>query len=123
MTDDVTHDLRKTGTLRVIGMTATMPFQHSSEPPGQIARQLHADRVLLGTVKRFNGQIHIAAQLIDGSTGQLLWSQQFDRSDSDLSSAETDVAGAIATAVETVLLPENPQALTPTLLSKPESPT
>ncbi|MHB8411933.1 MAG: hypothetical protein ACYDDI_08300 [Candidatus Acidiferrales bacterium] len=120
ITDDVIDDLSKAGALQII---STMPFQHGPEPPGQIARQLHADKILLGTVTRFNGQIHIAAQLIDGPTGQLLWAQQFDRSDSDLPSAETDVAGAIATAVETVLLPENPHALAPARLSKPGSPT
>ncbi|MHB8756219.1 MAG: hypothetical protein ACYC92_14895 [Candidatus Acidiferrales bacterium] len=123
VTDDVTHDLREVGTLHVMGITSTMPFQNTSEPPGQIARQLHANKVLLGTVTRFNGQIHIAAQLIDGPTGQLLWAQQFDRNDTDLPSAETDVASAIATAVETLLLPENPHALAPARLSKPGSPT
>lgn len=116
-TDYVTHDLRQAGTLRVIGIASAMPLQHSTESPGEIARQLHADKVLLGTVARFNGRIHIAAQLIDGPTGQLLWAQQFDRSDSDLPSAETDVAGAIAAAVETVLLPDNPHALAPARIS------
>lgn len=110
LTDDVIDDLGKAATLRIIGRASTRRFQNTPESPRDIARQLHADKIVLGTVTQSSGRIHASAELIDGSTGQLLWSRQFDQSDPDLLSAENNAADAIATAVETTLLPARSSA-------------
>lgn len=108
MTDDIISDLSKSPTLRIIGRASTMRFEGSHEPVSQIARQLHSDKVVQGTVARVGGRIHIAVQLVDAPTGRILWSQQFDRDDSDSLAAEADVSRIIATSVGSILAPNSP---------------
>ncbi|HVA17755.1 MAG TPA: hypothetical protein VMV59_08600, partial [Candidatus Dormibacteraeota bacterium] len=99
MTDDIISDLSKSRTLRVIGRASAMHFEGSHESVSQIAGQLHANKVVEGTVARADGRIRIAAQLVDALTGRILWSQQFDRDDSDSLAVEADVSRAVATSV------------------------
>src|SRR6185437_15611123 len=80
----------------------------SHEPASQIAEQLHANKVVRGTVARADGRIRIAAQLVDAPTGRILWSRQFDRDDSDSLAVEADVSRVIATSVGSILAPNSP---------------
>ncbi|MGH9864592.1 MAG: hypothetical protein ACRD4H_04185, partial [Candidatus Acidiferrales bacterium] len=121
MTDNIISDLGKSRTLRVIGRASAMRFQGSHESVRQIAQRLHSDKVVEGTVVRANGRIRIVAQLLDAPTGRVLWSQQFDRSDSDLLTIEDDISREIATSVATTLLPDSLPADPPTLASNPEA--
>ena len=108
MTDDIIGDLSKSRTLRVIGRASAMHFEGSHEPVSQIAKQLHSDKVVQGTVARADGRIRIAAQLVDAPTGRILWSHQFDRDDSDSLAVEADVSRIIATSVGAILAPNSP---------------
>lgn len=108
MTDDIIGDLSKSRTLRVIGRASAMHFEGSHESVSQIAKQLHSDKVVQGTVARADGRIRIAAQLVDAPTGRILWSRQFDRDDSDSLAVEADVSRVIATSVGSILAPNSP---------------
>lgn len=121
MTDDIISDLSKSRTLRVIGRASAMHFADSHEPVSQIAEQLHARKVVQGTVARADGRIRIAAQLVDAPTGRTLWSQQFDRDDSDSLAVEADVSRVIATSVGSILAPNSPPETPPPQASNREA--
>lgn len=121
MTDDIISDLSKSRTLRVIGRASTMHFEGSHEPVIQIAGQLHSSKVVQGTVARADGRIRIAAQLVDAPTGRILWSQQFDRDDSDSLAVEADVSRIIATSVGSILAPNSPPETPPPQASNREA--
>ncbi len=121
MTDDIISDLGKSRTLRVIGRASAMHFEGSHEPVSQIAEQLHANKVVEGTVARADGRIRIAAQLVDAPTGRILWSQQFDRDDSDSLAVEADVSRVIATSVGGILAPNSPPETPPPQASNREA--
>lgn len=121
MTDDIISDLGKSRTLRVIGRASAMHFEGSHEPVSQIAAQLHANKVVQGTVARADGRIRIAAQLVDAPTGRILWSQQFDRDDSDSLAVEADVSRVIATSVGSILAPNSPPETPPPQASNLEA--
>jgi TolB-like protein/Tfp pilus assembly protein PilF len=121
MTDDIISDLSKSRTLRVIGRASAMHFADSHEPVSQIAEQLHARKVVQGTVARADGRIRIAAQLVDAPTGRTLWSQQFDRDDFDSLAVEADVSRVIATSVGSILAPNSPPETPPPQASNREA--
>ena len=105
MTDDIIGDLSKSRALRVIGRASAMHFEGGHASVSQIAGQLHADKVVQGTVARADGRIRITVQLVDAPTGRILWSHQFDRDDSDSLAVEADVSRIIATSVGSILAP------------------
>src|SRR5579864_2320796 len=121
MTDDIIGDLSKSRTLRVIGRASAMHFEGSRESVSQIAKQLHSDKVVQGTVARADGRIRIAAQLVDAPTGRILWLHQFDRDDSDSLAVEADVSRIIATSVGGILAPNSPPESPPPQASNPEA--
>jgi len=121
MTDDIIGDLSKSRTLRVIGRASAMHFEGSRESVSQIAKQLHSDKVVQGTVARADGRIRIAAQLVDAPTGRILWLHQFDRDDSDSLAVEADVSRIIATSVGGILAPNSPPESPPPQASNREA--
>lgn len=121
MTDDIISDLGKSRTLRVIDRASVMPFEGKHEPMIQIAAQLHSSKVVQGTVARADGRIRITAQLVDTPTGRILWSQQFDRDDSDSLAVEAGVSRVIATSVDGILAPNSPSEPSPPQASNREA--
>ncbi|HVA18357.1 MAG TPA: hypothetical protein VMV59_11665 [Candidatus Dormibacteraeota bacterium] len=121
ITDSVITDLGKSRTLRVIGRASAMHFQNSHESLRQIAAQLHSDKVVEGTVARADGRVRIAAQLIDVPTSRVLWSRQFDGSDSDLLSLEDGISRQIAASVAATVLPDHPPESPLPLSPSPEA--
>ena len=76
MTDELITDLAQISALRVISRTSVMVYKGARKPLPQIARELHVDAVVEGTVLRAGDQVRITAQLIDASTDKHLWSAQ-----------------------------------------------
>ena len=68
----------------------------------EIARALSADYLLEGHVRREGDRLRITAQLIESHDETHLWASSFDRVMTDALSVQSDVAGAIARAVETL---------------------
>jgi tetratricopeptide (TPR) repeat protein len=48
-----------------------------------------------GSIRRVDGHMRIATQLIDAESGRLVWAERFDRSEEDLPSAQDDIVRAI----------------------------
>jgi TolB-like protein len=73
-----------------------MVYQGARKPLPQIARELHVDAVVEGTVLRAGDQVRITAQLIDASTDKHLWSQSYEGELRDTLALQDRVARAIA---------------------------
>ena len=61
--------------------------------------KIHADYVLEGTVRRFNDQVAITAQLTQASDHTVAWGNSYERDVKDLLRVQTEVADAIITEV------------------------
>jgi TolB-like protein len=56
-----------------------MGFKETHLSVPEIAKALHVDAVVEGSVVRQNDRIRIYAQLIRGETDEHLWSETYDR--------------------------------------------
>jgi len=65
---------------------------------------LDFDYVLEGSFRRQENRIRITARLVDGTNGETIWTETYERSSGDMFAVQTDVAGRVARA----LLPEGP---------------
>jgi TolB-like protein/Tfp pilus assembly protein PilF len=96
MTEAVIGRLSMIGGLRVISRTSVMQFKdpHTSVP--EIAKMLHVDAVVEGSVIREGNRVRVHAQLIRGTSDEHFWSEEYDREFGDALALESDVAQAIA---------------------------
>jgi Tfp pilus assembly protein PilF len=65
----------------------------------QVARDLDAQFVVEGSVRRIGERIRITVQLIDGRSGNHVWAEKFDREASDLPAAQDDVVRRIVSTL------------------------
>lgn len=99
ITDALTSNLAQLRSLHVISRVSVDQAGSGSKSISQIARELHADAVLQGEVRRQGDRIHVAAQLTSPTTGTKLWSSVYDRDVRDLASVENDLARGVATGI------------------------
>jgi len=92
--------------LGVISHTSVMRLRNSQLSVPEIARSLHVDAVVEGSVIRDGDHIRVSAQLIRGATDQHFWSQTYDRQFSDVLTIESDLAQSIAEKVEATVTGE-----------------
>jgi TolB-like protein/DNA-binding winged helix-turn-helix (wHTH) protein/tetratricopeptide (TPR) repeat protein len=99
MTDELTTDLAKLDRLKVISHTSVQRYNQSKLSLQEIAKELHADAVIEGTVMRSGDRVRITAQLIDARTDQHLWAEKYERDFRDILTLQSEVAEQIATQV------------------------
>jgi TolB-like protein/predicted Ser/Thr protein kinase len=106
MTEQLTTDLGQIGALRVISRTSAMHYKGTSKTLPEIARELHVDAVVEGSVERSGDRVQITAQLIEARTDRHLWARSYQRDLRNVLSLQDDVAQAIATEVRIKLTPQ-----------------
>jgi TolB-like protein/DNA-binding winged helix-turn-helix (wHTH) protein/Tfp pilus assembly protein PilF len=121
MTDQLITDLAQISALKVISRTSVMAYEGARKPLPQIARELHVDAVVEGTVLRAGDQVRITAQLIDASTDKHLWSQSYQGELRDTLALQDRVASAIAEQIRINLTPREQAALKSVRVVNPEA--
>jgi serine/threonine-protein kinase len=96
MTDALITDLAKIRGLKVISRTSVMQYKGAKKPLREIAKELGVGVVVEGSVLRAGERVRITAQLIEASTDEHLWAENYDRDLRDVLSLQAEVARAIA---------------------------
>jgi adenylate cyclase len=99
LTDGITSELARIGTLRVVSHTSALQFAGVRRPLREIARALNADLVMEGSVLTKSDSVHVSARLVDGTTDQKIWVQDFDGSTSELAELQRNIAAGVAAAL------------------------
>lgn len=87
--------------LRVAARTSSFALRGKAADVREIGRLLNVRWVLEGSLRRTEGRVRITAQLIDASNGFHVWSQPYDRDDTDLFALQDEIADAIAKELST----------------------
>ena len=95
MTDELITMLAKESSLRVVSRTSVMQYRGARRPLPEIARALHADAILEGSVSRSGDQVHMNLQLIRADTDSHVWADSYERDANDLALPD-EAAKAIA---------------------------
>jgi adenylate cyclase len=103
LTEDIASALAKFGDLAVIDPKASFAEGRGGDL-ATITRQLGARYVVRGTVRRDGARVRVSAQLVEGSTGALRWSQSYDVSQTDVFAVQDDstrqLAGTLAVRLD-----------------------
>jgi TolB-like protein/DNA-binding winged helix-turn-helix (wHTH) protein len=103
MTEEITSALAKISNLPVVGRTSAFAFKGKNENLGAIGQALHAAYLLEGSVRKAGERVRITAKLINAATGDLVWTDNYDRDLTDIFAVQEDVAQAIAAALRVPL--------------------
>jgi len=111
LSEELSSDLAKLPKLRVAARTSAFAFRGKDIDVRKIGEQLGVRYVLEGSVRREGNRVRVTAQLIDAVSGFHAWTQSYDRPWQDLIGIQTEISGAIAQQLQTVLTPEIAQQL------------
>jgi adenylate cyclase len=111
ISEDITTDLSKISALGVIARNTAFTFKGQSVDVCEVARKLGITHVLEGSVRKAGGRVRINAQLIDGSSGDHVWAERYDRDLEDIFAIQDEISKAIVRALRLKLLPEEKKAI------------
>ena len=106
LTEELLNSLAEINELQVAARTSAFSFKGKDTDIGTIARKLNVASVLEGSVRRSGNTVRVTTQLINAVTGYHLWSHTYDRDLGDVLKLETEIAGAVASALKVSLLGE-----------------
>jgi TolB-like protein/DNA-binding winged helix-turn-helix (wHTH) protein len=111
MTDELIASLAKIRQLRVISRTSAMAYKGTRKPLSEIARELHVDAVVEGTVLRAGNRVRITAELVQVSTDRHLWAETYESELGNILTLQSHVASAIVNEIRINLTPEEQKRL------------
>jgi TolB-like protein/DNA-binding winged helix-turn-helix (wHTH) protein/lipoprotein NlpI len=111
MTDELTANLAKIRSLRVISRSTAMAYKGTHKPLSEIARDLKVDAVVEGTVLKAGSRVRITAELVQVSTDHHLWADTYESQIGDVLALQNRVSSAIVDEIRINLSPEDKQRL------------
>jgi TolB-like protein/tetratricopeptide (TPR) repeat protein len=107
LSETLLHLLAQVPDLRVAARTSSFQFKGRTVDIREVAQQLGVANVLEGSVQRQGDRVRITAQLIRGTDGSHIWSQNFDRTLDDIFVIQDEIAAEVSAALQVSLLGGN----------------
>src|SRR5215470_15747136 len=114
--EETLNQLAKIRGLKVIGRTSSFQFKGKADDLRKIGTTLGAAYVLEGSVRRSGDRLRVTAQLIDTRDGAHRWSENFDRSVTDVLQIQSEIALGLARALQIEITSSAPTRGTPNSL-------
>ena len=111
LTENLLHKLAQVNELKVAARTSSFAFKGKQEDVRAIGRALGVATVVEGSVQRAGETLRITAQLVRTLDGSHVWSQRYDRRQTDLFAIQDEIAGAVTTALVGALMPDAKAAI------------
>jgi len=121
ITEDLTTDLSKISGLFVISRNSSDVYKGRSVDVRTVSRELGVRYILEGSVRRFNDQIRINAQLVDGVDGGHIWAERFDGTMANVFSLQDEVNRKIVSALKVNLTAADEKILDKIETSNPDA--
>ena len=104
ISEEITNKLYGIKDLKVIARTSAFSYKNRKVTHQTIAKELDVAYLLEGSVRLSKNVFRITVQLIDGSDGSHLWSENFDREIEDILITQDEIASIVAERLEVSLL-------------------
>ncbi len=99
MTEDITTALSRFGSLLVIARASAFACRDRNLTVQQIARELGAQFIVQGSVRRAAARARINVQLVDATSGKHVWAQRFDRELEDVFLVQDEVTATVVSTL------------------------
>lgn len=108
ITEDIITELSRFRELLVIARNSSFQYRGTAQDIRRIGRELGADYVVEGSVRKAGDLVRITAQLIDAATNSHLWAERYDRGLTDTFEILDEVTRTIVTSLIGRLVESNP---------------
>jgi adenylate cyclase len=99
ITEDIITELSRFRSLFVIARNSSFQYRDKATDVRRIGRELGAQYVLEGSVRRAGDRLRVTAQLIEAASGNHLWAERYDRELKDIFALQDEVTRAISAAI------------------------
>jgi TolB-like protein/DNA-binding winged helix-turn-helix (wHTH) protein/Flp pilus assembly protein TadD len=99
LTDALISEIARFGGLRIISRTSAMQYKHARKTLSEIARELHVDAVIEGSVFHSGDRLRVTAALVADGAEHHLWSATYERDRGDLAALVRVMARTIASEI------------------------
>ena len=111
ISEDIITDLSKVSALSVVARNTAFTYRGAALDVKKIAAEQGVSHVLEGSVRKAGNRVRITAQLIDGTEGDHVWADRYDRDLDDIFAIQDEISKAIVTALKVKLLPKEKKAI------------
>ena len=99
MTEDILTNLSKLKGLHVISRTSVMQYKETKKTIPEIAKELGVAYILEGSIRKYGDKIRVSAQLIEASSDEHIWANNYDKTLIDIFKIQSEVSKQIADAL------------------------
>ena len=103
ITEDIITALSNVHWLFVIARNSTFTYKGSAVDVMRVARELGVRYVVEGSVRKAANKVRITAQLVDGTTGNHVWAERYDRELDDIFALQDEITETIVGRIDTEL--------------------
>jgi serine/threonine-protein kinase len=103
MTETLIKSLSQLPNLAVKSRSTVFYYKGKESSPKKIGEELNVQAVLLGRVGGRGDNLKLNLELVNTNTQDVIWSEQYDRKQSDLVSLQSDIARDVSTKLKTKL--------------------
>ena len=106
VTEEVTLQIAKISALRVMSSNAVARFKDPSAQLAEMTRELNIGAVLAGSVRHEGSQVRVSVRLLAAPSGEMMWSERYDRTLANIFDVQSDIALSVANALRASLSPQ-----------------
>ena len=121
LTDSLISRLGKFKRLTVRPFSAVEKFSEGRKDAVTFGQELKTDAVLEGTIQSIDNRVRVNMRLVNVKTGQQLWTDDFDETESDLLKLQDAISGKVAQVLLIKLKREEELLLSTNATTNPEA--
>jgi len=99
LTEDIITDLARFRLLQVASRSASFRYRRQGGDARRIGRELGADYLVLGSLRRHGTRLRLTAQLVDARCDNQIWAERFDREEEDVFAVADELVRTIASTL------------------------
>ena len=99
ITEDITTELSRFGSIDVLARQSTFTFRDREEDMFRVLRELGAHYLVEGSVRKAGNRIRLSAQLVDSESRKQVWADRYDRELTDVFTIQDELVHAIVTTL------------------------
>ena len=121
MTDTLISSLSQLPNLNVKARSSVFRYKGKETNPQAIGKDLNVQAILNGRVAQRGDQLTLTLELVDAQTENVIWSDQYNRKQTDLVSLQSDIARDVSSKLKTKLSGADEQKVTKKYTANPEA--
>ena len=100
VTEDIITALSKYRSILVVARNSTFALKGQGGDARRIGRDLGANYIVQGSIRRIGPRVRITAQLVETESGQQIWAEQYDRELQDIFEVQDEITATVAARIE-----------------------